>query len=274
MLVIIQILNIIMPVLYGLLLTFYLIDFYWEKSIKAGYNRTFLFATIALHFVYMIMRAFEFSHFLITTKYELFTSIAFTIATAYIIIEILTKVKITGFIILVFPFLFQLISSLFIRDIYQVKEVLRNPLLGLHVISALLGVSAFIISAVYGFLFVILYNRIKRRKYGVFFDKLPSLEVMEKMSFISLFVGFIILTVSIIIGAIWLPVAFPEFSHIDPKLISSIFIWLVYALGITMKIKFKWYGKKLIILSIFGMFIVIISMMIPYVFKSSFHNFL
>ena len=118
-----------------------------------------------------------------------------------------------------------------------------------------------------------MYNRIKAKNFGTYFNKLPSLESLEQMSFTSLLIGYCILTFSIIVGGIWLPFAFPKFAHLDPKLISTIFIWLVYTLGIAAKKFFKWYGKKVIYLSIIGFIVLIISMMVPFIFKSSFHNF-
>ena len=273
MLLAISILNVLMPVLYAVLLTVYAIDFYAEKADLTRTTKYLLISTIAVHFIYILLRSVEFSHTPITNKFEMFTSIAFTVTLAYFIIENLTKVRITGFLILIIAFFFQMFSSIFIGNVYEVKEVLRSPLLGVHVISALLGISGLLISAVYGILYVVLYDRIKNHNYGTYFNKLPSLESLGNMSFIALVAGYVILSFSILIGAIWLPIAFPEFTHYDPKLLSTIFIWLVYSIGIAAKFIFKWYGKKVIYFSIIGCIILIISMLIPFVFTSSFHNF-
>ncbi|MCL4550393.1 MAG: cytochrome c biogenesis protein, partial [Bacteroidetes bacterium] len=88
---------------------------------------------------------------------------------------------------------------------YKVPEVLRNRLLGLHVISALLGYSGIIISAVYGVLFWLLYRNLKENKFGLIFNRLPSLEILEKLSFYAAVIGFILLTLAIVIGIICLP---------------------------------------------------------------------
>lgn len=273
MLVIVNILNILMPVMYAALFGFYMVDFYSEKADLNKLKRTTLLTTLIFHFFFILFRTIEFKHAPITSKFEIFTSIAFTVALSYFLLEYRTKVYTTGSFILFLSLIFQTLSSIFIDSKYMVNEVLSNPLLGVHVISALLGHSSLIISAVYGFFFILLYNRIKKRNFGTYFNKLPSLESLESMSFSSLFTGYLILTFSLMIGAIWLPIAFPHFQHWDPKLISSLFIWLVYTSGILSKKYFKWYGKKVIYLSIFGFAVLIISMMIPFVFRSSFHYF-
>ena len=273
MITIINVLNVLLPFCYLIAFTIYCIDFFSEIRNLMFTKRISISSIVILHLIYILIRTIEFNHAPITNKFELFTSIAFTVSLAYFILELLTNVRSTGFFIIFIALIFQLISSIFIENIFIVKEVLRNPLLGLHVISAMLGQTSLILSAIYGILFIILYNKIKKHNFGDLFNKLPNLELLEKMSFITLVTGYIILSFSIIIGAIWLPIAFPDFKHLDPKLTSTIFIWIFYTLGISAKKFFNWYGKKVIYLSLIGFVILIISMIIPIVFKSSFHNF-
>jgi ABC-type uncharacterized transport system permease subunit len=154
-----------------------------------------------------------------------------------------------------------------------VKEVLRNHLLGIHVFSALLGYSAITISAVYGLLYLILYKEIKLNKFGLVFNRLPSLEVLETLSFYSAVIGFVLLTLAIIIGIIWLPKAFPKFSYADPKLIGTFTVWILYGIGILSKIFGKWQGKKVIILSVIGFVIAIMSTILSNFLAKSFHSF-
>jgi ABC-type uncharacterized transport system permease subunit len=146
-------------------------------------------------------------------------------------------------------------------------------MLGLHVISALLGYSGFAISAVYGILFLTLYKNIKSNKYGLFFNRLPNLEILEQLGFYSMVIGFVLLTVAIIIGFIWLPQAFPNFSYTDPKLISTFLVWILYGSGIISKIIAKWYGKKVVIFSLTGFVVVILSLVLTSVLAQTFHSF-
>ena len=160
-----------------------------------------------------------------------------------------------------------------IADQIVVKEVLKNNLLGIHVVNALLGYSGFTISAVYGFLYLTLYNDLKHNRFGLIFNRLPNLEVLEKLSFYSSVIGFILLTVAIIIGVIWLPSAFPKFSFLDPKLIGTGIVWMLYGAGIFTKFFSRWRGKKLILLSITGFLIAIFSTILTNFLAHSFHSF-
>jgi ABC-type transport system involved in cytochrome c biogenesis permease subunit len=97
--------------------------------------------------------------------------------------------------------------------------------------------------------------------------------VLERLSLYSAVIGFIALTIAIIIGIIWLPIAFPKFSFLDPKLIGSTLVWLLYAIGITSKVLGNWRGKRLVLLSISGFIVAIISTILSNFLAQSFHSF-
>ena len=269
----IHILNIMLPILYLATFSVYAYDFTKRKELLHNSKRAFLFITCMVHIFYLLARTIEFNHPPITTKFEIFTILAFSIGSAYFLLELLTDIRGTGVFILLFSVVFQIISSLFIEDLMEVKEVLRNRLLGIHVISAMLGYSGFTISAVHGLLYLVLYKDIKLSKFGLIFNRLPSLETLEKLSFVSLVIGFVLLTFSIIIGINWLPSAFPNFSYSDPKLVSSGIVWIIYGIGISLKLFAKWYGKKIIMVSLVGFALALISMFFSNIFDSSFHTF-
>lgn len=265
--------NILLPFLYIIVFSVYAFDFFSEKSKFTHSKRIFLFVTLIAHILYIIFRTVEFDHTPITSKFEIFSLLACSIAFSYFLLELLTDIRGTGTFILFFSVVFQVISSLFIEHNYQVPEVLRNRMLGIHVISALLGYSGFTISAVYGILFLILYKNLKTNKFGLIFNRLPSLEILEKLSFYSVLIGFILLTIAMIIGIIWLPSAFPNFRYSDPKLVGTFFVWFIYSLGIASKLIGKWYGRKVIIFSLSGFVLTMVSLILTSTLQNTFHSF-
>lgn len=266
-------LNALIPFIYLIVFIIYTYDFFTDKNTFRNSKRIFLFITLFIHAFYLTLRTIEFDHPPITTKFEIFTLLAFSISFSYFILELLTDIRGTGLFIIFFSLLFQIFSSIFIEYNYIVPEVLRNRMLGLHVISALLGYSGFTLSAVYGILFLILYRNLKTHKFGLIFNRMPSLEILEKLSYYSVVIGFILLTIAIIIGAIWLPTAFPNFSYLDPKLVGTSLVWLAYLIGIGNKILARWYGKKVIIFSLIGFVFTIISLFVTSTFGKTFHSF-
>ncbi len=93
------------------------------------------------------------------------------------------------------------------------------------------------------------------------------------MSFLATAIAFVFLTIAIAVGLIWLPRAFPGFSYVDPKLVGTLLIWLVYGVGLVARRLAGWYGKRIVILSILGFGFALLSMTVINIFFSTFHKF-
>lgn len=270
---IVDTLNILLPGMYFMAFLAYVANFFSDTGRLENGKRIFLFITLLLHAIYLLNRLITFSHPPITNVFEIMTVLAFCIAFSYFMLELITDIRGTGLFIIVISFLFQLLSSMFIKDTLVVKEVLKSNLLGSHVVTALCGYSSIAISAVYGFLYLLLYRELKSSKFGLIFQRLPNLEILEKLSFYSAVLGFVMLSVAIAIGGIWLPRAFQYFSYTDPKLIATAIVWILYGLGIVLKLSGRLQGRKIMILSIIGFLIAVFSTIVTNFLAKSFHSF-
>ncbi len=270
---IIILLEIILPVLYFGTIWAYARAFFRGLRRAENAKTPLLLVTLILHAFYIVARTSVFGHPPITSVYEILSLIAFTITLVYAYIEMRTRNSSTGYFILMLPFFFQLISSLLIREVSDIPPMLQSNLLGFHVSSAFLGYAAITISAVYGFLYLMLYHDIKSKQFGVIYKRLPNLETLERMSFTATVFGFFLLTIAIIVGVIWLPRAIENFTYSDPKLIGTAAIWFVYAAGLTAKQIIGWQGRRMMILSVFGFALALVSMTIINMFFTQFHKF-
>ncbi|KXK54047.1 MAG: cytochrome c assembly protein [Chlorobi bacterium OLB5] len=228
---------------------------------------------IVLQFLYFLIRGIVYKHAPITTPFEIMTLLAFCITVTYFIIELKTGVTQTGFFIISIAAIFQIVSSIFIEELDKINPVLNSWLLGFHVAFALAGYSAIVISGIYGFLYLKMYNHIKSNKPSNFYKKLPSLFLLEKLAKTSILFGFAFLTFTIIIGIIWLPMAIEEFSYTDPKLITTFAVWIVYLLGyISIKI-YRTESRTTMKLALLGLVFAVCSILIVNFLFESFHRF-
>jgi ABC-type transport system involved in cytochrome c biogenesis permease subunit len=278
---------VLMPVLYGALVCVYALSFFGVAPATERFKTPLLLLTVLLHVAYLIARTTAFDHPPVTTVFEIMTMLAACIAIAYAYIELRTKASLarsnevdaagqagnTGVFILLLALVFQTISSLNIKDLTEVAPILRSRLLGFHVSSALLGYTAISLSAVYGFLYLMLYHEIKSSRFGLIYNRLPNLETLENMSGKAEVFGFIMLSIAIAVGLIWLPRAFPSFSYFDPKLIGTLAIWLLYAAALVAKKTLGWQGRKIMILSLVAFGFVFLSMTVVNLYMSGFHGF-
>jgi len=261
------------PLAYAFLVGVYGRSFFGGSQRADRLQTPTLFTVVLLHVLYILLRTAAFDHAPVTTVFEIMTMLAACIAISYTYIEIRTKTTSTGFFILLLAFIFQLISSLFIKDLVTIDPILRSKLLGFHVSSALLGYTAVSLSAVYGLLYLLLYHEIKSFRLGVIYSRIPTLETLEKMSHKAEVLGFIMLSVAITVGLVWLPQAFESFSYLDPKLIGTFIIWTLYAGALGAKRALGWQGRKTMILSLIAFGFVVLSMTVINVYWTGFHSF-
>lgn len=272
MLFTITVLQFLIPLLYFTTTWRYSREFFDNDSRSGKLKSLYLGVTLLLHFVYFILRTAELQHIPVTSPLELLGVLGFTLACAYIFTEIFSHVRNTGFFVLAITSLLVTLSSLFSPNHYGMNDILQSELLALHIVSVLLGYSAFALSAIYGLLYIILYNKLRTKTFDNIYRNLPNLESLESLTYKSTLVGFIALSFVIVVGFIWLPQAFPDISYSDAKVIGTIFIWLLYALGLSAKIFLGFQGRKIAALSIIGFVITFLSMALSNVVPG-FHKF-
>ena len=262
-----------LPLLYAGLVAVYGITFFRNAPGLERLKRPYIIGVLLLHLAYLGLRTAAFDHPPITSVFEIMTLLSAAMTTAYLYLEFRTNIRNTGFFILTLAFLFQTLSSLFIKDLTVIPEYLHSLLLGFHVSAALLGYTGISLAAVYGLLYLMLYHEIRSSKFGVVYSRLPNLETLETMSHKAEIFGFGTLTVAIMVGLFWLPRVFREFSYPDPKLVATMAIWVLYAIGLTAKRRFGWQGRKTMIISLVGFVFVFFSMMVVNMYLTTFHTF-
>jgi ABC-type transport system involved in cytochrome c biogenesis permease subunit len=253
-------------VVYGLA---FFTDVRWVERVKTSV----LAVSILCHAVYLALRTVLFDHPPITSVFEIMTVLAASIAVGYLYIEVRTRASATGFFILTIALAFQATSSIFIAPPAIIPDYLHSLVLGFHVSAALLGYTALSLSAAYGFLYLMLYHEIKSSRFGLIYNRLPNLEMLETMSHKAEVFGFVTLGVAIGIGLLWLPRVFTQFSYWDPKLVGSLVIWSLYAAALGAKKRLGWQGRKTMIISLVAFSFVFLSMTVINLYLSGFHSF-
>jgi HemX protein len=266
-------LNFILPICYFLLVWTYGKAFFSDQSWAKRAKTPLLISTLTFHVLYLTVRTITFQHPPVTTVFEIFSMLAFSVTATYWIIELRSHRKETGYFILNIAFFFQLTSTIFIKDTPIVPEILRSSLFGAHVSCALLGYAASTIAGAYSLMYLMLYHEMKASRFGVIYKKLPTLESLERMALTAIKLVVALLGIAMCFGIIWLHHIYQNAQYADPKLIGTLIIWIMYGSIVIAKSYFQIQGRKIMILSIAGFFISIFSMTIINIFFSGFHKF-
>ncbi|GAB4173634.1 MAG: hypothetical protein Kow00108_08500 [Calditrichia bacterium] len=270
---ILNFLQIFLPMAY-FLTTFYYARFFFHEDPAAEKKLSWLLnGTLILHIIYIASWGLFYNHYPLASIFEVMTVIALFIALIYKYIETRLKIKTTGYFILIMAFILQLSSSVFIKKVDQIPEILNSPLFDFHSTFATLGYSALVISSIYSLMYILLYHDLKSNRFSIIFERLPSLESLAGMIYKSAVLGSVFLTLAIFLGHVFMKQTFNVWFKFDFKILSVYLVWLLYLLEIIGKKKFNWAPRIMAYLSIAGVVIIILSVVVVSYFIPSFHKF-
>jgi len=113
-----------------------------------------------------------------------------------------------------------------------------------HILISILAYSLLSVAAVQAILLAVQDKQLRNRHPGGFIRALPPLETMEGLLFQMIGVGFILLSLSLVSGFVYLENMFAQ--HLVHKTILSVIAWIVFAILLWGRWHFGWRGRKAI----------------------------
>ncbi|MBD3288707.1 hypothetical protein GF337_07895 [candidate division KSB1 bacterium] len=231
--------------------------------------------TLVFHLSYLIFLTRTMGHVPFSNVFEMMTSYVFIFVLIYFVIELRIQDKSLGVIIILIAWLTQIVSNIFIDITKSPAEVLAHlSFYEWHVFAMVLAYSGFTISFISSLMYVLLSREIQKKKLGFFFSRLPSLELMDRLSNMAVAIGVSFITIGIILGIIMASKVWGAKWPFDPKLIAVFITWLIYVVFIYFRNFRDWQGNRAAVLSIFGFVWIVISVILFSTIFSGIHSFI
>lgn len=119
-----------------------------------------------------------------------------------------------------------------------------------HILLSILAYSLLALAAVQAMLLAVQDRHLRNRHPGGFIRALPPLETMERMLFHMIGLGFLLLSLSLLSGFLYLENMFAQ--HLVHKTVLSVIAWLVFAILLWGRWRFGWRGRKAIFWTLAG----------------------
>jgi len=175
------------------------------------------------------------------SKYEVLTSHSWVAIVMFLLIVWkIPKLRAAGVVILPLSFLMMTIGLFTNPDISLLGPTLSGVWLVIHVIFNKLSAGGIIIALASSVLYL-LKNKNEQKE---FYQKLPSLEVLDAYSYKFIGFAFIFWTITVVAGSIWANQAWGRYWGWDPIETWSIITWLLFGLYLHLRHFFKWKGIK------------------------------
>jgi cytochrome c-type biogenesis protein CcsB len=143
---------------------------------------------------------------------------------------------------------------------------LKSNWLLIHVVTAFLGYAALAVS----FGAALLYLAQEKRPRGT----LPPLPVLDRLLYRATILGFLLLTVGILTGAVWAESAWGRYWSWDPKETWSLITWLIYAALLHARLLKGWQGRRIAWLAVLGFTAVLFTYLGVSFLLSGLHSYL
>ena len=172
------------------------------------------------------------------TFYNTISLMLFMISTLVLILSISKKREFIGLFLL--PIVVASIALTILKpEIHVATSNFRG--LQLHIVFSLFAFSVLTISAIQSILLFNQERHLHKAKFDSMTRVLPPLHDTEKFLFQTITIGFILLSVALITGFLFLENMFQQ--HIAHKTILSILAWLLFAVLLWGRWKFGWRGQ-------------------------------
>ena len=188
-------------------------------------------AGLAAQTVYLVVRGVTARRLPLSNQFEFATAFAWGIALMLLIVRL--RLKADWLSVAVMPMVFLVLSyaALQPREVTELMPALRSAWFGFHIGSAVFSYSAFIIAGCVGLRYLIV-----SRKGSA--DEL-KLHQMDYLSYRMIALGFLLLTVTILSGALWAEQAWSAFWTWDPKEVWALITWIIYAVYLHLRLRGK-----------------------------------
>ena len=190
----------------------------------------FLLAGAACNTAYLVARSIAAGRLPLANQFEFATSFAWGIAVMLIVLR--AKYRAEWIFIAAIPMTFLILSyaALQPKEITELMPALRSMWFGLHIGSAVFSYAAFVLAGCGGLRYILL----KKRE-----GQNTRLAQTDYLCYRLVALGFLLLTVVILSGAIWAEQAWSAFWTWDPKETWALITWILYAIYLHLWIRKK-----------------------------------
>jgi cytochrome c-type biogenesis protein CcsB len=129
---------------------------------------------------------------------------------------------------------------------------LKSPWLVIHVSTAIISGGIFLLSNIIAGAFLSLDSMEKKGERAPWAKRLPSLDVLDQLSYRLVAFVFPLWTFSVIAGAIWAESAWGRYWGWDPKETWAFITWVAYAAYLHARVTIGWRGRRAAWLCIFA----------------------
>lgn len=230
----------------------YIVHFVNQNKQVRTAARGMILAGGIVHTAAIVVRYLEAGHTPLVNNHEAVSFFAWSMTWGFLTFHWRYQVKNFGFFVTPVISALMIISALSSRVIPELPPALKSGWLPVHASIAIVANGVLALAFCGAIMYLLQEREIKKKSFGVFYSRLPSLDALDTLNHHCMTVGFPLLTLGIITGSIWAEQAWGSYWNWDPKETWSLVTWFLYASLLHQRLTVGWRGRRAAIMAIIG----------------------
>lgn len=158
------------------------------------------------------------------------------------------------------------LGAAFRGGVATVPEEVRSALLPVHVGVNVLGLAAFALAFAASLAYVLQERQLRRKKLGGLMQRLPPLDVLDRLSLRAVLIGFPLLTIGVVTGTIWAVRLRGDSFGLSAAQGFGLLAWVLFAGVLLLRVAAGWRGRKAAIGTVLG-FLSTMAVLVSYLLR-------
>jgi cytochrome c-type biogenesis protein CcsB len=202
------------------------------------------------HTVALLGRMLEAGHVPLASFHEAMSFFSWALVLVFLIVEVRHRIHVLGSFILPLALISLLSAAALPKEVPTLEPMLKT--VWVHVTLSMLGTVGFAVAFVAGLMYLIQDGLLKSKRFNVLYAKLPPLDFLDHLNQQSIVMGFPLLTLGIITGAISAEFARGSYLNWNPEQLWALITWVFYFVVLMGRLTVGWRAKRAAYLTIIG----------------------
>lgn len=203
---------------------------------------------MVLHFVSLTEAVVETGQLTLASIHNSESLLAFLIMVVFMLVFLIYKTTSPGIVVFPLVFLLTFVAATGQQPLV-LTPVAAKGWLAAHILMIFAGYAALFLSFGASLLYLLQERALKEKTTTGMLARLPALQVIDDIGYRSLMLGFPFMTLGLVLGSVVAESTYGRVDFLDPKILLSVLMWVVYLIMVYMRLSAGWRGRRAALLA-------------------------
>jgi ABC-type uncharacterized transport system permease subunit len=203
---------------------------------------------MVFHFVSLAEAVVEAGQLTLASVHNSESLLAFLIMVVFMLVYVIYKTTSPGIVVFPLVFLLTFVAATGQQPLMLTPVAVKGWLVA-HILMIFTGYAALFLSFGASLLYLLQERALKSKSSTGMFARLPALQVIDDIGYRSLMLGFPFMTLGLVLGTVVAESTYGRVDFLDPKILLSVLMWVVYLIMVYMRLSAGWRGRRAAVLA-------------------------